>query len=472
MQHRNMYYPPSSHSPGVVLSLLHFWYRIAAPPEAPAHAPLLAREIARRGRVTSLVMLVTIAMVLLTFIIQPSLDITITLIVVTCVDIVALTFNQRGRILVAGTIITTMTELGLLFSMVGMLQKHGGVTFEAIIFLPLLVQGIVVAVSTLPPFSVILLLVLNSIANAIVVYFLPYSAAVTTYLQKNEQIPPGQIFNISLTVYLIVGLVSFIWVRSANEAIRRADKADARAEYEQEMAQRDRSTNKKLTSDINEIASILAAIGNDPSREFRIDQQHNTLWPLARSLDNLRRRLINVNYELSAHQCLQKACGNLITSLDAAIIQRGPVVNWKQTKTMTDEIVYRINILQKQSQGDGRKKSAVTAANSALFHTEQGRTRLKKAALQLIAALNAVENFSWEPTGTALDEIAENLRLASHSTNSAQNTPGIHNVTGGEPPYLSGQKENFGNTPIPKSRWEISPTPPFQNNHIDFMLDK
>jgi hypothetical protein len=399
--------PSASHpSPGLGMRLLNFWYRLAAPPMPPSNAPLLAREVARRARVTSLVMLVTISMVLLAFLVQPTVDISITLLVVTSIDVVALAFNRRGKITVAGVIITMTTELGLLLSLVNTLHKNGGISFNVAVFLPLLVQGIVVAVSTLPPLSVLLILVVNCGVAVGVITFTPYAPAFLAYLHRYEPQTFGNMVITPLTVYLIVGLVSLIWVLSANDAIKRADKADARAEYEQEMAQWERVASNKLNADIHVIAQIIAQLATDPSREFHLDRS-NSLWVLARGLNNLRGRLLNVKFERTQFQQTQQAATALTSWLDMA--QRtGQFSPWTPSRTIMDEIIFRIQMLPLAQKGRTTAENR-RSPDSATQRIEQEYQRLNQGALQLVAALRSSQPTPWRPTGTVLDEVAEQL---------------------------------------------------------------
>lgn len=400
----NTYHPPSfSRSSNLIIRLLSFWYYLAAPPEPPAHSPLLMREIARRGRVTSLVMLVTIAMVLLAFIIQPSVPVSITLIAVTSIDIIALLFNRKGKITIAGTIITSTTEIGLLLSLFGQLQMFKGVDFGVITFLPLLVQGIVVAVSTLPPLNVLLILVLNCSVSFVVIKFVPYARPFADYLHRYEPQTPLGIFNIPLTLSLIVGLVSLIWVLSANDAIRRADMADAHAEYEQEMALREKEVSDKLNRDLQEIAQVIALIASDPSREVQISRS-NSLWVLATSLNNLRGRLLNVRFERSQYRELQSAAATLTSWLDITL-KAGHCPPWSRTKTMMDEIAIRIQTLPLQARPD--KEPWETTSTALDMDAEQ--QRLSQGIRQLHLALRSSQTAFWQPTGTVLDEVAAHL---------------------------------------------------------------
>jgi hypothetical protein len=398
--------PSPQRLPDLGIRLLHAWYWLAAPPPAPAHASLLAREIARRGRVTSLVMLVTVAMVLLAFIIQPTVQVSITLLVATVIDSIALAFNRRGKITLAGLIITLTTEIGLLLSLFGYLQEHGGVDVDVVTFFPLLVQSIVIAVSALPPLSVLPILVLNCSVVLGVTIFWPYSSSFLAYLHQHEPQTFFGLLIVPLTVFLMVAFVSLIWVLSANDAIKRVDKADARAEYEQQMALYEREISGRLTRDLQVITQIIAQLATNPTQGISIERE-NSFWVLETSLNNLRRRLLHVRFDRSQFQQTQAAAASLISWLEAAS-RAGYLPAWTPSKTVIDEIVYRIQKLPLQTQPEvsGNERDPI---NSTVPGGEQDRQRLRQGAFQLFAALNSVEPMPWHPTGTMLDDVAAQL---------------------------------------------------------------
>ena len=251
---QNTYHSYSSVShrlSGLGAHLLQAWYRVAAPPAPPEGAPFFVQEVARRGRVTSLAMLITIAMVLLALTLEQRMSTTLTLIVVTCIDSIAVFgFNRRGKITVAGAIITMTTEAGLFFSLLETLYSHHGIIFWTHQLFPLLVQGIIIAASTLPPASVFAVLGINCAVTFAIVSFVPSTPAFWMYLQMHEPQTLGELLLPPFTVFLIVAFISFIWVTSTNGAIKRAYGASARAEYERKMAQREREASDRRIREV------------------------------------------------------------------------------------------------------------------------------------------------------------------------------------------------------------------------------
>jgi hypothetical protein len=343
MQHRALYSTPSKLCRSQSESILHMWYRLTAPPELPPHAPLADREVTRRGRIISLMTLVTVTMILLAYLVQPPLQLALIFMVTICLDFAALKYNRGGKTTLAGVIITIATEGGLLVALIINIQMKHGISFDTISFLPLFVQGIVVAISALPLFCILAVFLFNCLLIAVVLTCIPYSPALTNYIHTNPPDSFGTMVATPLILFFMTTFVSLIWVHSANEAIKRANSADAHAEYEQKMAKKDRETTEQLRRSLAEIAFIIASISNDPTKEFYLDQD-NMLWPMATSLNNLRHRLITVNFEVAEYQRTLAFTARLIRWLDVAITQDS-LPEWPMSKTAIDEVVFRIRML-------------------------------------------------------------------------------------------------------------------------------
>ncbi len=338
------------------------WYKISAPPAPSPDAPLLIKEVSRRGRIISLAMLISIILLLFVFIVVPSFQFVFILLVVFLTDVIAVFFNRRGKILVAGMIISIVNELGLLATLLAQLMLNRGVDVQTALFLPVLAQTVMITVSTLPTIFAILNLLLNSAVVLVTLTFVPYAPSLQTYLH-NGPITPSFLYYGPLVLIIQTTIISIIWVRSANKAIIEADRADAQIHYEQMMTLQAEGMRAKLKQDVNEITRLLAQIENDPTQEIQIDQRQNNLWMLASSLNLLRRRLVSAYREISYLQQL------------------------KTPETASHQAC-----------------SSFTIDFSLM--SEEDRRRYQQAALQFLMAMNSQKKQTWQATGTALDDIA------------------------------------------------------------------
>src|SRR5205814_6569565 len=81
-----------------------------------------------------------------------------------------------------------------------------------------------------------------------------------------EKLGMGYILAPPMVLYLIVSIILFIWVQSANQAIIRADKADSTAELSKQLAHKEYAYNMRLQRILAEIQANIAAIEADPRR--------------------------------------------------------------------------------------------------------------------------------------------------------------------------------------------------------------
>jgi hypothetical protein len=321
-------------------SLLIAWYRIAAPPEPPPTAPLWQREVARRARIISLVMLIAIWLVVFTFLVQPSRALAISLAVVTVIDLVAVVvFNRRGKTTICGLIITATTELGILFNIISLIHMQGAITVGIVLTFPLLVEGVVVAASTTRPLIASGVFIVNSLFITSAAFFVPHAPDVVSLLQGDVGL--GKVFEIPLSVLQIAFFVIVIWVTSANQAIIRADAASLRADYAEKMAKRDHEVlmqKQQIERDVYEIITVLAQISQHPEQEIMISS-NNQLNALQVALRTLRSRQQKNNFELAVYQRSQRAAQELAAFMKADI----PLSQWQSTGTMIDELVLSFN---------------------------------------------------------------------------------------------------------------------------------
>lgn len=266
----------------------HWWYYLTAPPQAPATAPLAQREKARRGRLASVVLFFTVLLVLPAFptaVGNPVL--LVTLLIVLSIDTVAFILNRFGRTTLAGVLVVVGIELGLGTSI---LTIPGGFGISNLATLDLLVQAECVTVSLLAPQSVFLVAFINS---AFFVYVLTFSH-VRPELASLLAVDGSRVISSPIILQIIVAIVTFLWVSSANKAIVRADRAEEIAALEQqklELQERELEQKRQLDFGIQQILQTHVQVANGNFTARAPLAQDNILWQIARSLNNLLARL-------------------------------------------------------------------------------------------------------------------------------------------------------------------------------------
>src|SRR5579883_2288919 len=246
-------------------SPLRWWYHFTAPPPVAANASLQEREIARRGRLTSATLLVVILLVLaaepIAFLGKQQ-SLIIILLIPVVFYIFALIFNRRGQITTAGILTIIGMEVGIVLATLGQAAQGGLTTFN----LPqydLLVQAEFVAVTLLPPASVFFMVFLHSAFIFGTVLFMKHSPdfAVVLTSAANEY----GVFLRPLTLQIIVAVVTYLWVTSAYQALRRADRAEVIAELEHREAERQQqevALKQQLDEGIQQILNTHIQVAN------------------------------------------------------------------------------------------------------------------------------------------------------------------------------------------------------------------
>jgi hypothetical protein len=265
-----------------------WWYTIAAPPEVSTDASLKQRELVRRGRVASVILLVIIALVVLpipTAFGNPIL--LFTLVFVLALDLFALFgLNRTGHVTIAGVLVVIGIELGLGTSV---LTFPGGLGPSNLPLFDLMVQAEVVAVAMLAPPFVFLVAAINSIFIVIVLN----SGVTTPELAHLVATDAGRIIVQPITLQIAIAAIVLVLVGSANQAIRRADRAEEIAALEQreiERQQREIEQKHQIEEGIQQILQTHVQVSNGNFNARAPLTQENVLWQIAYSLNNLLAR--------------------------------------------------------------------------------------------------------------------------------------------------------------------------------------
>ncbi len=274
-------------------SSLEWWYRLTAPAEAPPTASLAERERARRGRLSSTILLIMLIFLIIAAIgalIQSDHRLLPVLIPSLAISIVVLILNRLGKVLTAGVILVAGFEIGY---MVSLIRNPGGLGTGDLPRFDLLVESVLLAVSFLPATFVPWIAVGNCLFIWAGITFLPHKADLTTLLSTQAY----SIIESPIALQIIVAFVTYLWVRSANQAIERADRAEVVATLQKEIA----TQKQQLDEGIQQILQTHIQVANGNFQARAPLAKDNALWQIAISLNNLVARFQRVNeheYEL------------------------------------------------------------------------------------------------------------------------------------------------------------------------------
>ena len=271
-------------------SFLSWWYRISAPPVPPPTAPLREREVARRGRLTSIVLLIFIVLIAGVGIPARALQDppeALPLIVLTIPLFLAVWLNRRGNVNVSGFIVVSAltTALSLVLTV---FQSHG-LTTDTIVLFDLTIQTELFAVSLLPAPAVFVAAAYNCTFIILDYMLLPHAPDLVA-MAAHDGI---DVIVRPIALDLTVALITFLWVRSATGAIKRADRAEVIAKLEHDLAQQAQivvSQKRRLDSSIRQIVQTHMQVANGDLNARVPLTQENVLWEVAGALNNLLSR--------------------------------------------------------------------------------------------------------------------------------------------------------------------------------------
>jgi uncharacterized membrane protein len=261
---------------------LEWWYTLTASRPARAHSSLAAREASRRGRIASLIIAGMLLCILITMINLPfALANWPSLLVTLAGCAVAIPLNRAGQLVATGWALTLALEAALIIPLIavwGMLDP---------IYLPvyyLLVAPLLVAVSLLPSSTVFVVAAANSLFVAFDIRFEPHNMMWTQMVTTGSELLFLLIGPVAL--HVIVALLAYLWVRSADAALRRADRADDLARLERATA----AERARLAAGIQQILQTHVRFANGDMTTRAPTSQDSVLWQVGVALNNLLAR--------------------------------------------------------------------------------------------------------------------------------------------------------------------------------------
>lgn len=355
--------------------LLSLWYRFTSPPEPPQNASFAQREIFRRGRTGSQISIVLFILIFISFpaAFAGSNSLLITILIVNLfITVLALMLNRVGQVNIAGVLVVISVITG---PAINIITTPGGLNTSALpIFCLLAALPLMCAVSFLPPPWVFVVALIDCIFTVVVLTSLPSAGELHHVLQIAL---PGIVIPIVLA-QVIVAFVAYITARNAKIAIMRANRAEEIAMLERrEIERQEEEVEKKRRLDIavEQILQVLTLASNGQDVQVPVDKEVNVLWKIGFALNNLLSRLRSYR---QAEIELQRAQQQIYT-LQATL----------QKRQDAPEML----------------------------------TRTKKAASQLVEALQNGNVSTLSKSGTPVDEIVMALRGISAPQSSQQHNP-------------------------------------------------
>lgn len=310
---------------------LKWWYRLSAPPEVTESAHFILREQYRRGRVASLIILGTLCAILLLLpiiILYAPVPFDLSWVIASAgagifCCLLAIAMNRIGRVQLTGILLIVAVDV-----LVGgiILSEQNGLDPIFLSMFDLLVVTELIAASTLNPSSVFGIALINLLLIVFDINFQPHSM-MWAQMVLSQPLAYSLLVRPAL-LYFVVAAVAYLWVRSALNALQRADRAELIAELEK----RELEQKKQLEQEIEQILMVHVRIANGDLNARAPTYQDRSLWQIGLALNNLLARFKNV---ARAEYTLQRITED-ISQLRIALRywQSGQHLQWQPSKEL------------------------------------------------------------------------------------------------------------------------------------------
>ncbi len=300
-----------------------WWFRLSCPPEPPSTAPLIQRERYRRARtisiITFLLQLYAIASLPAGFFGLNRLLVVI-VIVSFFLNIVLMITNRRGWVTFAGLLLVFNIEIS---QGLNIITSPGGLGLASLPIFDLMVIPLVLAASVLPAFYVFGFAVLNSIFALLGILYLPHHPDLAEALKTSGV----GLITLPIVIQIILAFLAFLWVQSAERAIKRADRAEQIALLEHDIAESRQliaEQKAQLDSSIQEISQALLN-SNNGRGITRMPTQGNPLWLIVGPINNLLARMDRMRHVEVEYQQLVMELEQLLVAIRTARTAHQPL---------------------------------------------------------------------------------------------------------------------------------------------------
>lgn len=265
----------------------NWWLRLTSWEAPPRGASLQDREKARRSQLASwLILGIGIVMVLLLPLGLGDFGTLVALLIAGAGLVVAAALNRSGSVATAGILIVVLLS-GAVFGAV--LNLPDGLSTDTLPAYDLLSVAVVVASSVLWRSAGFVVAGLDGAFVCLDFILQPHDTDLTADIATYDSPTVAALTLLlrPLALLVIIAVVSYLWVRSMEQAVQRADRAEELAALEHAIADQKR----QLDIGIQQILATHIRVANGDFAARAPLSQENVLWQIAASLNNLLGRL-------------------------------------------------------------------------------------------------------------------------------------------------------------------------------------
>ncbi len=341
---------------GAGASALQRWWALTAPPEPPPGGSFAAREVGRRARLVSVLLLALLLVELGSayqyFIVDtdhPIMKIAVAAaLVVTALAAVA---NRAGWVTSAGLLLVLAAELPL--AGIPGTAVNGQLDVLHLGGFYLLAGSELVAASVLMPWSVFVVAALNSVAALGLITFMDHTPTLANVLASNDG---QQAFSGPVIMQVIVAIVAFLWAQNVKASLRRADRAEEIALLEQRELER----SHELEEDVQQLLAVHVQMANG-NFNVRVPQlRTGPLWQIGNSFNNLLARFARLAQAEFVLRRTQAEAHSLAEAIHFMRSGRQPL--WPaQAGTPLDEVITALGTAPSRATGQSPVYPPATA---------------------------------------------------------------------------------------------------------------
>jgi hypothetical protein len=321
--------------------LFGWWYNIAAPPEVPDEAPLRMRMRVRSGRLMSVVFLMEFVIVIALIIelgVEGRALSNPTAAMVLIPLTIGVILNRKGKTVTAGILLLVMEESAVILSnFVIDRGTNSLILIDSFFFL----APELIAAETIAPWVTFPVTLLNSILTILLIFLMPRTPDLTAALNKGAFF----FYAVPVEIQILVSVVCFLWVSNTYKEMKRANSAEEVSKLTLEMAKQQQvveQEKQQLEESIQQIVSVHMQVANGNWHARVPLDQHNMLWSIAGSLNNLLARLQRQRYDTLQLQRNEEAIQQLLHQVQTARWQGKPLEAYK-TGTPLDAVILEIS---------------------------------------------------------------------------------------------------------------------------------
>lgn len=314
-------------------SRVNWWLRLTSSGWDKPQITIQQREVARRSRLTSWIILgLTVVLLLLAFagIADPATLLSVGIVMLGTA--VAAILNRAGQVTIAGSLLVFLFSLGIVGAVTG--APQGKLTLVYLPAYDLFAIPVIIAASILPRVAAFIVAGVE-IAAIVGDFFLQSKGDDIVYWLKIEGPVPLLVRPIALM--LIIATVAYLWVRGTDEQMRRADRAEEVAEYER----RELESKQAVEVGVEDMRTVLTRLANGDFNARTNIASGNPLWPLGQSLNNMVQRLQRQGQSEYQLRRTEEEAQRLATALDEVNAGRYPL--WPaRANTVIDLLLDRV----------------------------------------------------------------------------------------------------------------------------------